>query len=330
MVLQRVWELRTAKDRILSAALLPLSHCYAAGWMAYHSIYAVGLKKRKSFSVPVIGIGSLEVGGLGKTPVTIAIAKLLSESGVRIAISASGYPSPASARAKLAPEGQLDPSKWGDEPALIRVKLPDIPLIVGQMRTRAAAIAKSQGVDALLLDDGFQHLPLARKADLLLWDPDAPNRRCLPAGPMREPITGARRASAFLMDSEGTSPSTDKPVFRFRRELPSLRGLSGDSKQAEWLKGRKVNALCAIGRPSNFFRTVQQLGAILERSVALRDHDVIRAKLDGDLPWIVTEKDAVKLRSRPVAPKDVYALELDIKFDEPEKLKTWLIERVRA
>lgn len=330
MVLERVWELRTARDRIISAALLPLSYCYAAGWTAYYSVYALGLKKRKSFPIPVIGVGNLEVGGLGKTPMTIALAKLLSDSGLNIAISTSGYASPASVGAKLAPEGDLDSVKWGDESALIRAKLPDVPLIVGRRRTLAASIAQAEGFDALLLDDGFQHLPLARDTDLLLHDPHAPNRRCLPSGPLREPTWGSNRASAFLIEGVGEPPVAAKPVFRYRRRFLSVVSLSGHRKGVDWLAGRDVKAICAIGRPTQFFGTLTSLGAKLQETIALRDHDVIATPLDGDVPWIITEKDAVKLRSRSPVPDQVYALMMEIEFEEPEKFKTWLIERVRA
>ncbi len=329
MVLQRVWELRTPTDRALSAALLPVSYLYALGWLTYSSVYALGLKKRFSPSIPVIGVGNLEVGGLGKTPCAIAIARLFEREGVRVGVSASGYGSPAAQAAQLAPAGPLSPREWGDEPSLIRSKLPDLPLIVGRRRVLAAQIAEKEGLGALVLDDGFQHLPLGRVADLLLWDPDGPNRRCLPAGPMREPTLGAKRATAVLIGDDG-DPPYDMAAFRLRRVFTGLVSLTGEQLPVEWLAGRELRALCAIGRPRAFFETLRKLGARLVDEVALADHDPLDRDLPPGAPWIVTEKDAVKLRGRAPANPEIYALQMDIEFTEEEKLAEWLRKLVGA
>jgi len=297
------------------------------GWLVYAGVYSVGLKQRKKFPIPIVGVGNLEVGGLGKTPMSIEIARMLCSSGLKVAVSASGYGSPASQAATLAPAGELEPSRWGDEPALIRSKLPNVPLIVGRRRTLAAEIAVREGFDALVLDDGFQHLPLGRAVDLLLYDPLAANRRCIPAGPMREPTIGARRATAVLIGSEQGESVFGLPDFRFRRRFTGLVSHSGEKVPLEWLMGRSVHAVCAIARPSRFFETLEDMGAILVSRVSFGDHDALNRELPSGAPIVVTEKDAVKLRTSSMP---FYALEMDVEFDDKEAVESWLLEKLQA
>ncbi|MCH8274046.1 MAG: tetraacyldisaccharide 4'-kinase [Armatimonadetes bacterium] len=328
---ERVWQAQTAADRLVSSALLPLSWLYESGWRAYLAAYQSGLKRRRRFEIPILGVGSLETGGLGKTPAAVAAANCLIRMGKRPAVSASGYGSPSARSAALIrPEDAATPDRHGDEACLIRAKVPEVGLIVGRDRVRAAVLAQEAGFDALVLDDGFQHLPLARSADLLLWNAGARNRRCLPAGPMREPASGWRRADAIAVPEEskgGAMPS--KPAFLFRRVFPGLRRVQGGERAPlDWLRGRSVAALCAIARPRSFFDKLETLGARVERRVALRDHDPLRLTLDGGIPWIVTEKDAMKLACRGGLPADVYALEMDIQFCDEEAFIDWLTDRL--
>lgn len=297
------------------------------GWLAYSGVYLAGLKRRKKFPISVVGVGNLEVGGLGKTPVSIEIARLLRSAGLQVAISASGYGSPASRAATLTPPGELDPALWGDEPALIRSKLPDVPLIVGRRRVLAAEIAVRERFDALVLDDGFQHLPLGRDVDFLLYDPIAVNRRCLPSGPMREPMIGAKRANAVLIGSEHGESVFGLPDFRFRRRFTGLVSHSGERVPLDWLLGRSVHAVCAIARPSRFFETLEELGAILVSKTSFGDHDALNRELPSGAPVVVTEKDAVKLRKSNMP---FYALEMDVEFDNKEAVESWLLEKLRA
>lgn len=297
------------------------------GWLVYAGVYSVGLKRRKKFPIPIVGVGNLEVGGLGKTPVSIEIARMLSSAGLQVAVSASGYGSPASEAATLAPAGELEPSRWGDEPALIRAKLPDVPLIVGRRRTLAAEIAFREGFDALVLDDGFQHLPLGRTVDFLIYDPLAVNRRCIPSGPMREPTIGARRATAVLIGSEHGESVFGLPDFRFRRRFTGLVSHSGEKLPLDWLSGRSVHAVCAIARPIGFFDALAELGANLVSKTSFKDHDALNRELPSGAPIVVTEKDAVKLRRGSMP---FYALEMDVEFDDKEAVESWLLEKLRA
>jgi tetraacyldisaccharide 4'-kinase len=179
-----------------------LARLYTLGWRAYAGIYALGLKRRARMPVPVIGVGSLWAGGVGKTPVTIAVARLLQESGVRVAVLTHGYGgSRYRTGALIDPLQHPDPTEVGDEAAELRLALPNVPIAVGKQRVQMAHAAIARwSPDALVLDDGFQHLPLARALDLVLLPAESPlgNGFCLPAGPLREPPEGVRRARGVV------------------------------------------------------------------------------------------------------------------------------------
>jgi tetraacyldisaccharide-1-P 4'-kinase len=179
-----------------------LAWLYTLGWRAYTGVYRLGLKRRVRMPVPVIGIGSLWAGGVGKTPVTIAVARLLQEAGVRVAVLTHGYGGSRYRMGALVDPAQCpDPAAVGDEAAELRLALPDVPIAVGKQRVRMAQAAMARwSPDALVLDDGFQHLPLARALDLVLLPAESPlgNGYCLPAGPLREPPDGLQRASGVV------------------------------------------------------------------------------------------------------------------------------------
>jgi tetraacyldisaccharide-1-P 4'-kinase len=172
--------------------------------------------------VPVIGVGSLWAGGVGKTPVTIAVARLLQESGVRVAVLTHGYGGSRHRTGALVdPLQHPDPAEVGDEAAELRLALPDVPIAVGKRRVRMAHAAMARwSPDALVLDDGFQHLPLARALDLVLLPAESPlgNGFCLPAGPLREPPEGVRRAGGVVWVGWETLPVAPTPTLPVNRK----------------------------------------------------------------------------------------------------------------
>lgn len=288
-----IWFGESLSSKAIRAILTPASWLYSLGWRVYVMTYGLGLKKPSRPHSPVICVGNFTVGGSGKTPVTIFVAQFLRSKGHRVVISASGYGSPASEAASVAPEGPLDPARWGDEPALLREELPDVPIIVGRRRVLAAEICQREFPDAILLmDDGLQHLPLARDLNLVI-DPPRPNRRCLPAGPYRE-------------------PPTEFPAFRGKVVLlPGDLQIEYSDLEFSDRKPPKAHVLCAIGNPAGFVSAVRDAGVELGTVMALGDHDPLNADvfadLDPTLPVIVTTKDSVKLRGRTGLPEIIVA-----------------------
>ena len=313
---------RTSADWIASGALLPLSWLYGLGWRSYEAVYRFGLKRRRRFDLPILGVGNLSTGGEGKSPIVIELVRLAKGLGMCPAISLSAYGSDASTGTKiLLPDQQVLAHLHGDEPAEMRLAHPDVPLILGRNRVGAASAALADGFECLLLDDGFQHLPLGRTADAVIWDDELPNKRLIPAGPMREPLSGLTRATAVITPNRAPE-GWGGPVFSFIRDYAGVRDVSGgELMPTDWLRGRKVRAACAIARPERFFDALTSLGADVEQRLALPDHDPLTAIQGSDLPTVVTEKDATKINTEA---GKFFALSMRVRFNDEEAVAAWL------
>lgn len=299
----------------LSYALWPLSLLYAAGWETYAATYRLGLKKSVKPHAKIVCIGNLKVGGSGKTPFTIYTAQLLQELGFSVVLGLSGYGSPRSKAAVQAPPGPLNPQEWGDEPSLVRDTLPDIPMIVGRRRVLAAEIANMAFPRSVfLMDDGFQHLPLAKDLNVIL-DASGGNHLCLPAGPYREPSRNLSRAD-LAVPSPGFEPV--RTVF-----CTNSDGTPADTKG-------DVNLLTAIAHPRRVIDSATALGFTVRQTVLLADHDPLRADnlladLPSNVPLLVTAKDWVKLRHRDdIGHRDVRIMDVRVHLADDSKYRALL------
>jgi tetraacyldisaccharide 4'-kinase len=288
MTAHEVWYGNSLVARAVRTCLLPLSLLYATGWQLYLLIYRLGFKKAKKPHQKIVVVGNLVAGGTGKTPTVVFVAKCLLDLGHEVVIGCSGYGSPRAEGATLAPPGPLTPDEWGDEPTEIREMLPELPMIVGRGRVKAAEVcAQSHPNAILLMDDGFQHMPLAKDLSIIL-DPFTPNSFTFPAGPYRESRrTGRKRADLVIPSSK----------FQFTFSSLSFVTPKGDTVDSP----QKANIVTAIGRPDNFRRNLEEAGISIQEFEVHPDHD----KLDIDLsqrsqeiPWVVTQKDWVKLRTK--------------------------------
>jgi tetraacyldisaccharide 4'-kinase len=291
--------------------------------------------------VPIISVGNLTVGGNGKTPFTLFIAKRLQSRGLRIAIVSRGYNrKPGDADAQIvADHGELktDPESAGDEPAMMAKSFSG-PIAVARRRIHAIELLRSLGpIDAVILDDGFQHVRLKRDVDLVLVSGDRGlgNGWMIPAGPMREPIGAVRRADAVVMMSFGhgkpaLSASQMKvlgagKVFHAAVHARALVV----SEQTAWremplpLAGRRVLAVSGLANPAGFYAMLREADADLVGVLEYPDHHaytaadwqaVVSAARSADL-IVTTEKDLVKLERFPFARDSLYALRLEVKMD---------------
>lgn len=303
------------------SVLTPLSWLYAGGWQAYLGLYRFGLKKASEPHVPVICVGNLVVGGSGKSPLTLYLARFLREMGRSVVISCSGYGSPRAEAASLAPDAELDAAEWGDEPAMIRMLMPDVPLVVGRRRVLAAELVARQFPDAvMLMDDGFQHLPLKKHLSIVLDPPQAVNARTLPAGPYREPRRNRSRADLVL-------PGEFKAVMQ---PLVFADPLSWRDVDVP----RNAVPLCALGQPDGFLMLLKIAGVDIGPAVLLPDHDPLTAgnllsRLPVERPIVTTAKDWVKLRSRPDVGSRRFVVALRQDRIEPEsEFRDWLAARL--
>lgn len=315
-----------------------LAWLYALGWRTYAGVYALGLKRRRRMPVPVIGVGSLWAGGVGKTPITIAIARMLQQAGRHVAVLTHGYGGRRYRDITLIdPLEQPDPAEVGDEAAELRLALPEVPIAVGKWRVHTAEAAlRRWSPEVLVLDDGFQHLPLARTLDLVLLPLREPlgNGYCLPAGPLREPPSGLKRADGIMLvdyaptDMPAAPEQTISWKARTNHQLPlyraSIRPLAllhlttSERLPVSTPELPPLTVLCAIARPERFIQMTQALGYPIESIHTFPDHHAYsRDELQtfAGKTILTTAKDAVKLRALLPPTADAYALLLEAQLD---------------
>lgn len=294
MDVREVWFGTSIAMRVARVLLLPLSGVYWLGWNTYLLAYRWGLKSAHRSSLPVVVVGNFTVGGTGKSPLVVHISEVLSKLGHTVVIGCSGYGARRSQGASIAPDGPLRADEWGDEPAMIRERLPSVPLVVGRDRVEAAKLVERMIPDAvLLMDDGLQHMPLLKDVRIVLRG-SGENRFVLPAGPYREPFD-AKRVDAVIPGD-------------FKAEFDPIRFVKPDRSpipESEW-QGKRVSALTAIADPKQFFEALAASGLVVGASLALPDHDpltegTLLSSFEPGMPIVATTKDWVKLAARPDA-----------------------------
>jgi len=256
---------------------------------------------------PVLSVGNLTFGGTGKTPFVIHAAAELIRRVLRPGILSRGY--------------KALPGESSDEARVIARHLPEVPHILNPDR-HAAGLELQRGVDCFVLDDGFQHLPLARDADCVLIDATDPfaGGRCPPAGRLREPLSALGRADLVVLTRadlvERETVGAIMREVRAHTAAPVATSRFVPEYDAD-LNERKVLAACGIGNPRAFSATLRQLGARVVEERFFRDHhvytprDVEELAAEG-LPVAVTEKDAVKLK--PLWPDSIPLHVVRIRF----------------
>jgi tetraacyldisaccharide 4'-kinase len=275
---------------------------------------------------PVVSIGNLSVGGAGKTPLVICLARLLQREGYGPDVLSRGYGRSQRTVERVDPAGSTE--RFGDEPLLI-ARSTGIPVYVGASRYQAGLLAESEpggrgGRGVHLLDDGFQHRELARDLDIVVLHRSDLQQRLLPTGRLREPLASLRRAGVVVLreedaELESTLQVHTRPDCRFWR-VRRILALPSPVQRAV--------AFCALARTAEFFADLAAAGAGLTEQVRFRDHhpytmaDIDRlAELGrrvGCDAFVTTAKDEVKLdaamRSRlnMVAPLRIAALTVEI------------------
>jgi tetraacyldisaccharide 4'-kinase len=314
-------------------ALSPLSLIawgYGAAARLRAGLYRAGLlRSERVEGVRVISVGNLNVGGTGKTPAVIALAERL-RSRVRVVVVTRGYGREGRAPVELVPGSGMEVRLTGDEPRLISERA-GVPVLIDADRVRAAKRARDvHGAQVVLLDDGMQHLRLARDLDLVVVDEAVGfgNGRVIPRGPLREPLVGLSRAGLiWLRESAKPSPlpAFEAPVVRVRYSPSAWVNPDGVAEPLEALRGQRVIALSGIARPSSFERSLDEVGVERLRSFAFADHHVFTA---GDLARVnaaaselgarivTTEKDRVRL---PLA-FNAHALRIEVRITAGEEV----------
>lgn len=294
-----VWEGRGAGARTARALLVPAGWLYRGGVAVRNALFDSGVLAARATALPAFSVGNLTVGGTGKTPVAADIARRLRDGGARPALVLRGY--------------------GDDEPAVHERLNPGVPVLTSPDRVAASARARQLGCDVVVLDDAFQHRHARRVVDAVVVAAEqwvgAP-RRCLPAGPYREPPAALRRATLVIVTRKSVGPAmsadvaqsvaafTPAPVVCVALELGALHAVGGEggTRPLETLRGASVLAVAGIGAPRRFAEQLEEVGARVAL-VSFPDHhrftgDDVAAILRGasaGASIVCTLKDAVKL-----------------------------------
>ncbi len=328
----------------LSAFTLP----YLAVLKSRNALYRNDIVKSTRLPVKVISVGNITTGGTGKTPLVEFSVKYLSELGRKVAVLSRGY-------------GGENSSQKGDEMvndeclALIE-NLRDVPVLAGRDRVKNGEKAINDfGIDCVVLDDGFQHLRLKRDLDIVVIDALNPfgGENLIPRGSLREPLHNLERADLFIIShcdqgNEQTIRSIYSKLNLINHNAPICESIhspvhfdsvaDGSILELEWIKGKKVYALSALGNPQSFAYTLKGLGADLVKHKAFQDHHIYTKEeiddaiseaqsLDTDA-IVVTQKDIVKIRKMNIKNANILSLRIEIKITRGVDLYKAAIDRV--
>ena len=302
---------------------------------------------------PVVSVGNLAVGGSGKTPLTALVVRLLAEAGHRPAILSRGYgrtaPDPGVTVVSDGRRLRADLPRAGDEPLLLARALPGVAVLVCADRYLAGRLAERHlGATVHVLDDGFQHLQLARDVNLLIVDhADVERPRLLPAGRLREPLSAARAADALLVagadadhDVEATGAMLGvATAFALHRDVePAVEESVDGPRRLE--AATRVLVVSGIARPGRFVAEAASGGLEVAHALAFRDHhpytaaDVARIEAErrasGAAAVLTTEKDFVRLLPLRPWPFRLAVRPMTVRVEPAEAFAAWLLNRVGA
>jgi tetraacyldisaccharide 4'-kinase len=309
--------------RAARIALTPASLAYGLGVRLRNRMYRSGALKTFEVGAPVISVGNLTTGGTGKTPLVAWLAAKIAASNRSVCILTRGYRRNSSGRIIVSDNQRLlaDVEVAGDEPFLIAQELEGRAAVVCDADRVAAAewAIENLASEVFILDDAFQHQRIRRDFNILVIDATNPwgNRKLLPAGILREPISQLERADCIVITrADEAEPSglraeiealaKNLPIFTARMKLVQTRSLGLPQIDAN-LRQDPVAAFCGIGNPNSFFSLLRREGFDVVHTRAFRDHhrysqgDIDRLVADasagGANALVTTAKDAVKLTS---------------------------------
>ncbi len=340
---------------VFAGILKGASHAFSGVAQTRLWLYRKRILHDKPLGCLVVVVGNLTVGGTGKTPVVEKFARTLRDRGRKVAILSRGYKSKSAPLWKrwwnalshaeeppprVVSDGQrvlLDSEEGGDEPYMLARNLPGVLVLVDKNRVKAGMYAiRKYGCDTLILDDGFQYLPLKGSLNLLLVDKSNPfgNGHLLPRGVLREPIKHLSRANyVFLTKSDGQrdleledlihqhNPGVD--IIECAHRPQYLQRFDGDERRPlSALKGTKVGAFSGIATPESFEKFLTHLGAKLGFTKRFLDHyrfqnedyeAIFAEAVRTGVEYIVTtEKDSVRLPADLKGAVPIYYLRLEI------------------
>lgn len=331
-------------DTALKKILWYISHLYGSSVFLRRKMYRKKNRLLKKLPVPVISVGNLAVGGTGKTPMTIYLAKLLRKKHYFPAILSRGYGGAFERKGGIVSNGNsilADSTQAGDEPLMMAKQLAGIPLIVGRRRYRSGLKAVNKfGCDLIILDDGFQHLSLFRNLNIVLMDALRPigNGYLLPRGILREPMSALVDADAVIFTrSPSKKPPLVAEILPFMRRFPIfwakqdayIDHIFNGSKKIDGpalnnLKGKKVYLFSGIARNNDFHQTITATKAKVMGHDMFGDHHrytkyeidtIIKMAIKTRSDWLLTtEKDFARITPPIQWPLPFAAVGVKVRF----------------
>ncbi len=324
---------------LLRMLLWPPSVLYGVGVRVRVWLYAHGWLKQKRLEGRVISVGNLTVGGTGKTPMVIWLAEQFLAEGKRVAILSRGY---------------RGANGTSDEIELMKFRLQNrVSFGVGKNRfAEGHRLESRQAIDVFLLDDGFQHLQLARDLDILLMDASRPltGEALLPAGRLREPIAAMSRANLIVFTRAETESGTleaigkldQYPVFAASTRLLGFRRFGGEINllSADKIGAGPFFAFGGLGNPDAFFRDLENWGLRICAQAVFPDHhryterDILAIKQAGrragSNAFVTTEKDAQNLSGLKLEETPLYVAVIDLVVTPESDFKNVLAQTLAA
>jgi tetraacyldisaccharide 4'-kinase len=344
--------------RFAAPVLLPLSWLYGMAGSIRRELYRANVLKKNIFPIPILSIGNLTVGGVGKTPFALFLAQQLHHQGYHPAILLRGYGRKSHHPVVILPGEFKSHSvvNCGDEPSLLAF-LSAFPIAVSPERAVGVRrLLDETDADVILLDDGFQHLQLNRDMDLVLLDGSNPlgNGHCLPYGPLREPRSALRSAHALIVNGAASERYCDmfqsfcNTFFFGGLEWSGLYPLENwmDQKAAAMLTVEKykhmpVTLVSGVGSPERLYKQAQANGLPVHRRQCYPDHhwfsveDLhVLAILSRSHPIVMTEKDAIRLFAHSRIPGELaansYVIQANWRMQNPEGFDKWLRQEMSS
>jgi tetraacyldisaccharide 4'-kinase len=351
MDLHKLSQTHLLRRSLLSYTLWPVGLLYALLQKKRRQFW-----KNKAWQAPckVISIGNIVSGGSGKTPLTIALARLLDEKGLNVAISHRGYKGAFENNARLISDRQgllYSADQTGDEAYLIAASLPSIPVVAGRKRQQAIKLLLSHypATQVIILDDALQHVRVKRDLDIVSFASETGigNGFVLPAGYLREPLSSLSQDCLIIIYH--SNPKKSESIWQNDLKNRNHTLLSSHAKPRgccdalgnhyplDSLQGKRLVLVSGIAAPKTFESTVRSLGLSFIKHYAFPDHyDFQDPKLETGLCHempeylLCTQKDLMKLAIYPKLASKLRALVLDYVFDDPEQLWGLIAERILA
>ena len=339
-------------NRYFSFCLTPFSYIYGGVLGIREYFYGKNIFKQNALSRCVISVGNITLGGTGKTPLTMYIAKLLTKRGLKAVTLTRGYKSKSTKSPAVLDKKSEDAEKYGDEPLIMQKKIPDVPVIIGRKRYRSGLLAQEQfGPDVFILDDGYQHRELRRDINILLLNGNEPfgTGRLFPAGNLREPLSGIKRADVVVISKSGEVPQevierirtyTQAPVFYMNYRVSGLRSFDGEySINVSEISSLKAAAFGGIADHESFLETLWGSGMEVLDYRKYRDHHYYTEKdiksiistyrkLKADI-IVTTGKDAVKIPPHLRKPFPFFYVDIRVEMDDSKQFEEYIMSIVK-